>query len=157
MPEEQEEESFSFVDKRRAGVETSPTDATESEPTADQAAESTAEDSAESIEDIEEEFDPQATGIPQLNVRDRIFMSIDILHQGAWISMGLRADPATGEVQQDLEAARLAIDCVTFLASKIEDALDDATRRELKRVVSDLQMNYVNQTQRAQRGSSNEQ
>ncbi len=145
MPEEQEEEGFSFVDKRRAGVEPPSMEVTESEPPA--------EETVESAEDLEEEFDAQAAGLPQLSVRDRIFMSIDILHQGAWISMGLRADPATGEVQQDLEAARLAIDCVTFLASKIEDALDDATRRELKRVVSDLQMNYVNQTQRAQRAN----
>ena len=145
MPEEEEEqEGFSFVDKRRVARDIPPEE-TESEPSPGEP--------AESVDDSEEEFDPEGAGLPHLSVRDRIFMSIDILHQGAWIAMGLRADPATGEVQQDLEEARIAIDCVTFLASKIEDVLDDATRRELKRIVSDLQMNYVNQTQRAQRTS----
>ena len=147
MPEEEEqEEGFSFVDKRRVSPETPP---------AEKAAPAPTEDSAESEEDFEAEFGSQA-GLPHLSVRDRIFMSIDILHQGAWIAMGLRADPATGEVEQNLDDARIAIDCVTVLASKIEDVLDDATRRELKRIVSDLQMNYVNQTQRAQRTGGNE-
>ena len=135
MPEE--EEGFSVVDKRRVAQD---------EPAPQQTAESERFDEEEGDYS---EFEPTPGALPQLSVRDRIFMSIDILHQGAWIAMGLRADPATGEVEQDLEAARIAIDCVVFLASKIENDLDDATRRELKRIVGDMQMNYVNQAQRA--------
>ena len=135
----EEEEGFSFVDKRRAAQ-----DSNEDAPP-----ESDSEPLNEGEESEDDYESAPAGSLPQLSVRDRIFMSIDILHQGAWISMGLRADPATGEVEQDLEAARIAIDCVAFLASKIENDLDDATRREVKRIVSDMQMNYVNQAQRA--------
>ena len=144
MPEK-EEEGFSFVDKRRVSREETPDAPADSAPI-DEGVPADLEDSEDAVP---EDFDPRSMGLPQLSVKDRIFMSIDILHQGAWIAMGLRADPATGEIEQNLDAARLAIDCVTFLASKIEDELDDATRRELKRIVSDMQMNYVNQVQRA--------
>jgi hypothetical protein len=137
---EEEEEGFSFVDKRRVGAEPSDKNV---------AAESTPEPPDSDDGGFEEELGSPEQAIPQLSVHDRIFMSIDILHQGAWIALGLRADPATGQIEQDLDAARLAIDCVTHLASKIENSLDEATRRELKRVVSDLQLNYVNQSQRA--------
>ena len=143
MPEEEEEAGgYSFVDKRRVAEE--PKSAPPAAPA--DPADSPIEDAAGTFED----FDERGMGLPQLNVFDRIFMSIDILHQGAWIALGLRADPATNEIQPDLEAARIAIDCVAFLASKIENQLDDATKREVKRIVSDLQLNYVNQAQRSQ-------
>ncbi|MEP6754670.1 MAG: DUF1844 domain-containing protein [Chthonomonadales bacterium] len=84
--------------------------------------------------------------LPSLSIRDRLLMSIDILHQGSWISMGLVADPATGEMKRDLEQARIAIDCVGYLALKVDSQLDDHTRRELKNLVSDLQINFVQQS-----------
>ena len=84
--------------------------------------------------------------LPSLSVRDRLLMSIDILHQGSWIAMGLVADPSTHEMKRDLEQARIAIDCVGYLASKVEPDLDDRTRRELKSLVSDLQINFVQQS-----------
>ena len=84
--------------------------------------------------------------LPSLSIRDRLLMSIDILHQGSWIAMGLIADPATGEIKRDLEQARIAIDCVGYLAAKVEPDLDDHTRRELKNLVSDLQINFVQQS-----------
>jgi hypothetical protein len=74
-------------------------------------------------------------------------MSIDILHQGAWMAMGLVADPSTGEIERNLEDAKIAIDAVAYLASQVEPNLDEPTRRELKRVVSDLQVNFVRQKQ----------
>lgn len=82
------------------------------------------------------------------SVQDRILMCIEILHQGAWIAMGLIANPVTGKIERDLAQARMAIDSVAFLAEKVEGDLDEATRREIKRVVSDLQMNFVRQMQR---------
>ena len=145
MPEE-EEEGFSFVDKRHVAREDAPAEDPAAAPQTEADPEADLQDSEETLP---EDYDPRSMGLPQLSIRDRIFMSIDILHQGAWIAMGLRADPATGEVEQDLESARLAIDCVTFLASKIQPELDDSTRREVKRIVSDMQLNFVNQMQRA--------
>jgi hypothetical protein len=61
----------------------------------------------------------------------------------AWRSMGLIADPRTGEVQKDLPSAQLAIDCVQFLLSKVEGLLTDSERRDAQRRLSDLRMNYL--------------
>jgi len=83
--------------------------------------------------------------LPHLTVQDRLLMSIDILRQGAWIAMGLIADPNTGTVERDLDEAKIAIDSVAFLVKEIEPKLDAEMRRELKRWVSDLQVNYVRQ------------
>ena len=130
---------FTVVDKRHTteNATAQPTDnhsqASDSEATQSQSA---ADDSTAN------------TALPRLTVRDRMLMSIDILHQGAWISMGLIADPATGEIEKDLDAARIAIDCVAFLAEKIQDKLDDATKRELQNLVRDLRVNFVQQSNR---------
>lgn len=86
--------------------------------------------------------------LPELTLRDRMLMCIDILHQSAWVNLGLVADPASGEVTRDLGSARIAIDSVAFLADRIEPRLDEATAREIKRVVSDLQINFVRQSQK---------
>ena len=97
----------------------------------------------EEITSSETEPEPK---LPSLSVRDRLLMSIDILHQGSWIAMGLVADPASGQIKRELEQARIAIDCVGYLAAKVEPDLDDHTRRELKNLVSDLQINFVQQS-----------
>ncbi len=83
--------------------------------------------------------------LPNLSMRDRLLMSIDILNQGAWIAMGFISNPATGAIEKDLDKARIAIDCVAFLASKVESELDESTQRELKALVSNLQVNFVQQ------------
>lgn len=86
--------------------------------------------------------------LPRLTVRDRLFMCIDVLQQGAWISMGLVADPATGQIEKDMAGAKTAIDCVAFLVEKVEGDLDESIRRELRRIVSDLRINFVQQSSR---------
>jgi hypothetical protein len=90
---------------------------------------------------------PHPGGVPKLAVVDRLLMCIDILHQSAWISMGLVSDPASGQIERNLSDAKIAIDCVAFLAGKLEGQMDDSTQREIKRLVSDLQVNFVRQNQ----------
>ncbi len=134
----EEESGFSVVDKRRVSQDAEPTSG-ESQP-------ADAEESATPPStDSEQASYPQ--GLPTLTVRDRLLMSIDILHQGAWINLGLVADPGSGEILRDLDGAKLAIDSVAFLAGKLEGVVDDTTMREIRRLVSDLQLNYVNQKQ----------
>src|SRR5258706_15699888 len=85
--------------------------------------------------------------LPKLAVRDRLLMCIDILYQSAWISMGMVSDPSSGQIERNMEDAKIAIDSVAFLAGKLEGKLDDSTGREIKRLVSDLQVNFVRQSQ----------
>lgn len=130
MPEE--EEGFSFVDKRGAAA-----DAADSAPTAGVG------DNPEPPEDAEAEGDH-----PRLAARDRLLMCIDILHQGAWIALGLVTDPVTSKVEQDLNEARLQIDSVSDLVDKVIPLVDESIQRDLRALVSTLRVNFVNQSRR---------
>lgn len=149
---DEEESGFTFVDKRHIPQDQpdSPTSTTSnSEP--EQAA-ATQPDSRSSAAPNDAEFAggpaDHLGAMPRLNVRDRLLMCIDILNQGAWISLGLISDPTTGQVEKDLPQAKVAIDSVAFLAGKVELELDEETRRELRNLVRDLQLNYVEQSSR---------
>jgi len=150
----EEESGFTFVDKRRVSRDPQdPTAGTQDTgaPSPDAATETAAEQAGDSTLPpmTEEDMAAHASGtIPRLSVRDRLLMSIDILNQGAWISLGLVSDPATGQIERDLAQAKTAIDSVAFLAGKVEGDLDEETRRELRNLVRDLQLNYVQQTSR---------
>jgi hypothetical protein len=147
---DEDQSGFTFVDKRRVPQDQpdSPTSTTSnSEP-----AQATAQqpDDADLGAPAEGAAGPadHLGAMPRLNVRDRLLMCIDILNQGAWISLGLISDPATGQVEADLPQAKAAIDSVAFLASRVEQDLDDETRRELQNLVRDLQLNFVEQSRR---------
>ncbi len=134
----EEEQGFTFVDKRGT-----------TEPEANSAEEpiEAAEQPEPDADETEVEAGPTGPR-HRLTVRDRFLMCIDILHQGAWIGMGLVPDPATGQMERDLAGAREAIDAVVFLAERVKDQIDDSTQRELQNLVNDLRLNYVRQANR---------
>ncbi len=68
----------------------------------------------------------------------------------AWLRMGLVANPGTGEIERDLPQAKVAIDTVAFLAGQLEPLVAPEERLPLKALVSDLQVNFVEQSKRAQ-------
>lgn len=61
----------------------------------------------------------------------------------AWQAMGLTADPITGEATKDLPAAQLSIDCVQFLLDKVETTFSEEERRDARRRLNDLRMNFL--------------
>ncbi len=124
----EEQEGFNVVDKRRVNAE---------------AAGQPAEEEIDAPPPPEPEQEARMEGLPQLKVRDRLLMCFDILYQGAWISLGMVADPSTGKVEQNLDEAKVAIDSAAFLVGKLEGLVDEPTQREIRRVVSDLQVNFV--------------
>ena len=134
---DEEESGFTVVDKRRTTPPEPTEEAAPPAPTADADAEAHAGHAHEG-----------GFPLPSLSVRDRLLMSIDILNQGAWISLGLIADPATGKIEKNLDSARIALDSVAFLVGKVEAEMDEQTRRELRRLVTDLQLNFVEQQNR---------
>ncbi len=135
----EEESGFSVVDKRRVDPEA---------PAAENAPEPETHEAPDASPQPESDRHPNPAELPALSMRDRLLMCVDILHQGAWVALGLVADPATGKIEKDLDQAKAGIDCVAFLAARVENELDESTRRELKRVVSDLQVNFVRQAQK---------
>src|SRR5438067_12707614 len=120
----EEDSGFSVIDKRHVH---------------DEGAEETAKaesapQTSETTPQPEPERQSRPEALPKLEVRDRLLMCIDILYQSAWISMGMVADPSSGEIACNMEDAKIAIYSVAFLACKLEGKLDDATAREIKRL-----------------------
>ena len=68
----------------------------------------------------------------------------------AWQSLGLMPDPATGQTKQDLEQAKIAIDTVAFMVGLLESKLEGHELRDLRAMVSDLRMNYIQQSSSSQ-------
>src|SRR5689334_10432159 len=134
---DQDKPSFTVVDKRRATQEEASSDepapdAAEPEapssPTTDdtqQSAEETGdpateapEDTAEATSDEDHEHtlpDPAlllSMAAMHLDTASLISALLAVFDGHAWRALGLVAHPATGEVNKDLPAAQLAIDCV---------------------------------------------
>jgi hypothetical protein len=64
----------------------------------------------------------------------------------AWQAMGLIADPMTNEATKDLPAAQLSIDCVQFFLDKVEATFSEEERRDARRRLNDLRMNFLTQS-----------
>lgn len=89
---------------------------------------------------------PEDQGLPDVYSVLALFMG-ELRHL-AWLRMGLVANPSTGRIERDMEQAKIAIDTVAFLASQIEGVVEPDERLPLKAMVSDLQINYVEQSKR---------
>ncbi len=127
MPEE--EDGFTFVDKRRMQAE---------EPV----------ETALPAQDSVPESDVEETNAPP-SIYDLIGYCISLLSSQAWQKLGLLADPQTGEAKPDLAEAKVAIDTVGDLAARLESApeelISSEMRRDLKTLLNDLRLNYISQ------------
>ncbi|HLK60834.1 MAG TPA: DUF1844 domain-containing protein [Chthonomonadaceae bacterium] len=159
---DQDSPGFTVVDKRRAAQE--PSEATpdapqenpsEAVPNSDAPhAEASPAPSEEHPSDSTETPEDEGFQLPdptlllsmaamQMDTRTFITALLPLFDGMARRSLGFIADPKTGEPNQDLPAAQLAIDCVQFTLSRIESNLPEPERREAQRRLSDLRMNYL--------------
>ena len=127
----EEQEGFTFVDKRGAPTE------------------NVSEATSLNSELLDEESLPES-GITDANeVYGLLGYCISLLSSVAWQKMGLIASPQTGEAKADLAQAKVAVDAVGDLAAYLEAAPEDALpaemRRELRTLMNDLRLNYVAQ------------
>lgn len=146
MAEKEEEEPFKFVDKRKRGKE-------EEEPEKKKSTvhgpQSTVEEKEEEEPKEEEKKEEKEEKIPEgkeVDTPSLLKICISILSGGAWSWMGLTAHPQTGKIKRDLQQAKLAIDSISLLFNQIEDKLNELERKEIKALLADLQINYVNQS-----------
>lgn len=91
-----------------------------------------------------------AGGMPTPQTQDVLRYSIALLSDLAWVYLGIKANPATGETTADFAQARLAIDAIEALVPVLEGKLEAHDMRDLRNMLSSLQLNYV---QRYQAGS----
>ena len=142
MPEESED-GFVFRDRRRSATEETVAPVPASVPV---------ELLDDEISEISEETDmaemegAEMGSLP--DVYSVLALFLQELRSLAWLRMGLVANPSTGQIERDLEQARIAIDTVAFLAKQLEPAVAPEERLPLKALVSDLQINFFEQSKR---------
>jgi len=132
--DEQQEPSFEKVDKRHSAED-------ESKPADEQ--ETDAEEPAQQPADQEEPEMGQEVPLQDLDVYDTLRVMVSLLTQQAWVSLGIQKAPGAEEVKQDLPQAKVAIDTLEFVVSKLEADLESPEKAELNSMLSNLQINYV--------------
>jgi hypothetical protein len=136
-----EERGFQVTDRRRFRAEPEPTP----EPVEpEESAAAVSEDDDELFEEGDDES--LLGGFPQLiSVRDMLAMTCAMLDARAWMTLGLRSNPVTHEVRQDLAEAKRAIDAIADLTRHLEPLVEPNAQRDLRFRLSDLRANYVRQ------------
>lgn len=76
---------------------------------------------------------------------------VEQFSQVAWSKLGLQPDPITGQMGTDIAQAKVAVDVVADLVKYLEPQLDGEDKRQIRNLVSDLQVNYVERANGAPR------
>ncbi|MFQ3549788.1 MAG: DUF1844 domain-containing protein [Armatimonadota bacterium] len=84
--------------------------------------------------------------MPPPNVYAVLQFVIGLLADQAWQLMGIRLAPGQKEVIKDLKQAKIAIDTIAFIADQLSSTLKSEEKTLIQAMLSDLQINYVNQS-----------
>ena len=99
---------------------------------------------------VEEEVNgnkkPGMVDISSIDIYPILGLFIDLLSTKAWQYIGLRIKPATKKIEKDLSKASITIDCIEFLIEKLESQLNGTERGKLRSLLTDLQINFVRQS-----------
>ena len=72
------------------------------------------------------------------------------LQMQTMIHLGKIANPATGKVETELDAAQATIDMVDMLKAKTVNNLTDDEKRFLDQVLADLKLNFVDEKNKSE-------
>jgi hypothetical protein len=143
MTNDQNSEEYTFVDKRRAPESNTETaDSGPAEATSESGSESDLPDSEAAHEDLED-----ASSTHQIAL-----YALGLLQMNAFQQLGLISEPKTGKSVRDLDQAKVAIDCVSAIAGVLDSpdsTLEPRLRQDLRRIVTDLRLNFVTQSKLA--------
>jgi len=87
--------------------------------------------------------EPQAVNVSALDIYTTLKLFLNIIAGQAWIRIGLTVNPNTNKIEKDMVQARIAIDCFQFISNQLEGHLSEEEKRQIKNLLSDLQMNFV--------------
>lgn len=166
--ETDEEKAYEVKDKRRVNADGSLKNEVESpksevgSPEAEQPAAEQAGEPVERAEPAEKPSGEEAPAgeMPQfdlgqlamawlstLDTLDLLQVLIGRLSDKAWQHMGVRLAPGEKEPAKDMVKAKLAIDMVVYIGDKISPQVDEDTRRAIRGLITDLQLNFVQRGQ----------
>jgi hypothetical protein len=91
------------------------------------------------------EQEPSPVDVSLLDIYQLLELFVVLLSEQAWRYIGLRVYPGKNEIKKDLVKAHVAIDCIISLVDKMEPYVDDAEKERLRRLITNLQINYAEQ------------
>ncbi len=81
-----------------------------------------------------------------------LFQHLVVMFQTLAIQqMGKLTSPITGKVERDLHQAKITVDMLGMIQKKTEGNLDENEKKILDTVMMELQMNYIDETARAEK------
>lgn len=87
------------------------------------------------------------------DLKDRnaqLFVSLVIgLVQAAYVQLGKVKNELTGQIEKNLEAARITIDTLAALEQKTKGNLSEDEAEPLKRALTELRMNFVDEQKKS--------
>jgi hypothetical protein len=138
-----EERPYEIIDKRKVKLDEE-TEASDNQTSAQGTkAESPGSTEGQQGQGLSEEERKRLAEILAPDLYKLITGVVQSLADQAWMHMGIVANPATGLIAKDMAKAKLAIDCAQFLADKVSPHLDEEERREIRTLIANLQINFV--------------
>mgnify|MGYP001121919620 CR=1 FL=1 len=95
------------------------------------------------LSDKEEEKKARILDATALDTYELIRLFVAILTAQAWQHLGLRVKTGTDRIEKDLERAKVAIDCITFLIGRLGPYATDQEKNEMRKGLADLQINFA--------------
>jgi hypothetical protein len=115
---------------------------------ADETAEGTDEAAVGAQAGPEPDFGPE--GPPaDTDVFDMLRAAIGLFAQEGWIALGLQPRYGSSDTQMDLRCAKVAIDTTQMLVEQLGDEADPDEKREFDRTLTDLRVNFMRRSKRA--------
>ena len=82
-----------------------------------------------------------------MNTNDQLFTQLlYIFYSSAMVAMGKLKNPATDQIERNLEQAKQAIDMLELIREKTKNNLTDVQSRTLDGLLTDLRLNYVDES-----------
>lgn len=131
---ESEDKGFEVVDKRKV--------------TLDENGEVRTHPEAEEPKMTEEQIAEELKNLPPVDVYSMLRYFVGLLSAQTWQWLGLVKNPVTGNLEKDLEQAKVAIDTISALVGQLQPKLNASEQAELQGMLSDLRINYVQQSSR---------
>jgi hypothetical protein len=84
-----------------------------------------------------------------MNNEDQLFTQLlYIFYSTAMVAMGKLKNPATDKIERNLEQASQSIDMLELIKAKTVNNLTDEQRRLLEGMLTDLRLNYVDESKK---------
>jgi hypothetical protein len=86
---------------------------------------------------------PELFDITSLDTYVLLNLFVSILTTKTWQHLGLRTIPGSDTVKQDLNQARVSIDCISLLINQLKNKIPAEDLKRQQNLLTDLQMNFA--------------